>query len=187
VTVEEERDLIERAKKDPSEFGALFDEYYGRIFGYVHRRILDFDVAKDVTSDVFLKAFKSLWGFRWRGISISAWLYRIATNEINYHFRRKSRSPGSLDRLMEENGFELNSTDALYSERVEMEAEMQKYQDFLLIQSRLKSLPLKYQEVIALRYFEDKSIHQIGEILHKKEGTVKSLLSRGLERLRKLL
>ncbi|MCG8604714.1 sigma-70 family RNA polymerase sigma factor [bacterium] len=187
MTVDEERNLIERAKEDPNAFGALFDEYYPKIFGYVHRRILDFDIAKDVTSDVFLKAFKSLWRFRWRGISISVWLYRIATNEINYHFRRKTRTPSSLDRLLEESGFELNSAHALFSERVEMGTKVQEYQDFLLIQSKLKSLPLKYQEVIALRYFESKSILEICEILDKKPGTVKSLISRGLERLRRLL
>lgn len=50
---------------------------------------------------------------------------------------------------------------------------------------QLKTLPVKYQEVIALRYFEGKDIKEISEILDKSEGTVKSLLARGLEKLRK--
>jgi RNA polymerase sigma-70 factor, ECF subfamily len=48
----------------------------------------------------------------------------------------------------------------------------------------LKKLNVKYQEVISLRYFEKKAILEIAEILDKKEGTVKSLLSRGLEKLK---
>ena len=48
----------------------------------------------------------------------------------------------------------------------------------------LKTLPVKYQEVISLRYFEGKNNKEIIEILNMKEGTLKSLLSRGLEKLR---
>ena len=48
-------------------------------------------------------------------------------------------------------------------------------------------LPIKYQDVIMLRYFERKSVKEIAEILNKKEGTVKSLLSRGIRRLKNLL
>jgi len=48
----------------------------------------------------------------------------------------------------------------------------------------LKTLPVKYQEVIALRYFEGKENKEIAEILNINEGTLKSLLSRGVEKLR---
>jgi RNA polymerase sigma-70 factor (ECF subfamily) len=51
--------------------------------------------------------------------------------------------------------------------------------------NELKTLPVKYQEVISLRYFEGKENKEIVEILNINEGTLKSLLSRGLEKLRK--
>ena len=73
------------------------------------------------------------------------------------------------------------------SEEIETETRLEQYQDFLEIQSKLKLLPRKYQEVIALKYFEGKRSKEICEILKKKEGTVKSLISRGLEKLRKLV
>ncbi len=183
----EEEELVERAKKDPEAFGVLFDQYYQHIFGYAYRRTMDVDVAKDITSEVFFKAFKNLWSFRWRGISISAWFYRIATNEINYYFRRKARRPTSLNKLMKENGFDLGAFDFSCSEENETETQLEHYLDFLEIQSKLKLLPAKYQEVIALKYFEGKRIKEICEILKKKEGTVKALISRGLEKLRKLV
>jgi RNA polymerase sigma-70 factor (ECF subfamily) len=54
------------------------------------------------------------------------------------------------------------------------------------LHENISKLQLKYQEVIVLRFFEDKQLKEIGEILGKREGTVKSLLHRGLEKLRKL-
>lgn len=56
--------------------------------------------------------------------------------------------------------------------------------DFILVQKKLEKISVKYQEVIALKYFEEKSVREISEILNKKEGTIKSLISRGLQKLR---
>jgi len=55
----------------------------------------------------------------------------------------------------------------------------------LAVLEGLKTLPVKYQEVISLRYFEGKDYKEITEILNINEGTLKSLLSRGVEKLRK--
>ncbi|HEY9194752.1 MAG TPA: sigma-70 family RNA polymerase sigma factor, partial [Mucilaginibacter sp.] len=68
-----------------------------------------------------------------------------------------------------------------------MEQELKAYDDYNRIRRNLLLLDVKYQEVVALRYFEQKTNHEICEILDKNEGTVKSLLSRGLEKLRNML
>ena len=60
-------------------------------------------------------------------------------------------------------------------------------EDFKNVLKQLKLLLPVYQKVIALKYFEEMNIKEISEILGKKEGTVKSLLSRGTDQLRKLL
>ncbi|PYI93304.1 MAG: hypothetical protein DME97_06100 [Verrucomicrobia bacterium] len=182
-----EQTLIERAKEDPRAFGDLFDRYYPPIFAYILRRVGKWNDAQDIASEVFLKALKGLWRFRWQGIAFSAWLYRIATNEIATYFRRAGRAPLSLTQLVEESGFEPASTHDLIAEKLEAERQLERYRDFLIARSNIATLPMKYQHVIALRFFERKSVKEIAEILGKKEGTVKSLLSRGLERLRKLM
>jgi len=69
-------------------------------------------------------------------------------------------------------------------DRKEIEDELQRHTQFLTILRELKKLPVKYQEVISLRYFEEKDNKEIVEILNINEGTLKSLLSRGLEKLR---
>ena len=182
-----EQALIERAKGDPQAFGDLFDRYYPVMFAYVLRRVGKWNDAQDITSEVFLKALKGLWRFRWQGIAFSAWLYRIATNEVGIYFRRAGRAPLSLNQLIEQSGFEPASRDDLIAEKLEAERQFERHRDFLIARSRIASLPLKYQHVITLRFFEQKSVKEIAEILGKKEGTVKSLLSRGLQRLRKLM
>lgn len=182
-----ERALIERAKTDPQAFGILFDRYYPPIFGYVFRRVGKWNDAQDIVSEVFLKALRSLWRYRWQGIALSSWLYRIATNEIGMYFRRAGRAPLSLNQLMDESGFDAASSDDLLAEKLEAERLLERHREFLLARSHIVALPLKYQDVITLRFFESKSIKEIAEILNKKEGTVKSLISRGLARLRSVM
>lgn len=64
------------------------------------------------------------------------------------------------------------------------ESELDKHERFLRIQKLLQELPLKYQEVISLKYFEKLKINEISTVLNKPEGTVKSLLSRGIALMR---
>ena len=183
--LDQEKKLVKNAQKDPEAFGIIFDNYYDRIFGYVLRRVANPDIAKDIISEVFFKAFTNLWKFRWRNISISAWLYKIATNEVNYFFRKKKYKTVSLDRLMEENGLEPVSPEATIEEElINVEITLKKHQDYLEVQKRIAEMPVKYQEVISLRIFESKSIKEISEILNKKEGTIKSILSRSTHNLK---
>lgn len=187
LSLEAEKELVAKAKKEPAAFGQLYDHYYPQIFNYVYRRIVDFDLANDITSEVFLKAYTNIWKFSWQQISIKAWFYRIATNEINMYFRKKDYRPTSLDALRAATDFEIPDTQNFLAEKLRAEQKLENHQAFLRIQSVVKTLPVKYQEVIALRYFEQKTYKEISEILNKKEGTIKSLLSRGLDKIRALL
>ena len=183
MTVDQERELVERAKNNGEAFVELYDRYYSQIFGYVLRRTANIDVAQDVTSEVFFKAFKNLRQFHWRGVPFSSWLYRIATNEIANYFTKNKPWQFSLEEVSNS----VSSSDPLAeTELIEAEAELRRREDFLTLHENISKLQLKYQEVIVLRFFEDKQLKEIGEILGKREGTVKSLLHRGLEKLRKL-
>lgn len=177
-----ENELLTEIKNDPSAFSKLFNLYYRAIFGYIFRRTGDFDDAADIAADSFLKAFQHINQFSPRGISVKVWLYRIATNEVNLYYRnqrKRSKLFGQQD-LQDAETFK----QYIEEDRLILEQELCRHQQFLTILEHLKKLPVKYQEVIALRYFEDKGNKEIAEILDTKEGTVKSLLSRGLEKLR---
>ena len=183
MNVDQERELVERAKNNAEAFVELYDEYYSQIFGYVLKRTANIEVAQDVTSEVFFKAFKNLRQFHWRGVPFSSWLYRIATNEIANYFTKSKPWQFSLEEVSNSISFSDPSTG---TEFVQAEAELRRHEEFLTLHENISKLQLKYQEVIILRFFEDKRLKEIGEILGKREGTVKSLLHRGLEKLRKL-
>ena len=182
MNLKEEKELVKRAKKNLEVFGELYDQYYSQIFGYVLKRVANLEIAQDITSETFFKALKKLWQFRWKNISISSWLYQIANNEIANYFRKNKYKSVSLDKIPE-----LIAVHNPEAEILEAEEELKKHQDFLVLQKKISKLPIKYQEVITLRFFEKKQIKEIAEILGKKEGTIKSLLHRGLEKLKSLV
>lgn len=182
MNLEEERKLIQKAKRNPEVFGRLYDQHYPKIFSYVLKRTVNLDIAQDITSETFFKALKKLWQFHWRNIPFSSWLYRIANNEIANYFRKNKHKPVPLETIPEPFSV-LNPL----TEVLEAEEELKRHQDFLTLQKTISKLPTKYQEVITLRFFEKKHIKEIAEILGKGEGTIKSLLHRGLEKLRQTI
>ncbi|HEY4324509.1 MAG TPA: RNA polymerase sigma factor [Mucilaginibacter sp.] len=187
MTPNQEAELIEQCRSNPAAFGQVFDYWYKPLFGYIMRRTADYDLSKDIAAETFLKAFLKISSFKWRGISLSAWLYRIATNELNQYYRSSKYKPQSLQQLLENPQIEKLLHQQADSEREMMEKELKAYNDYNLIRLNLLKLDVKYQEVISLRYFEQKTNSEISVILDKNEGTVKSLLSRGLEKLRNML
>lgn len=180
MNLEEEKKLVEEAKKNSQAFSILYEEYYSRIFGYILKRVSDVELAQDITSETFVKALEKIWSFKWKGISFSSWIYRIASNET-VNFYRKKKIIVSLEKISEP-----KSVSNPLEEIIRAQEEIEKNKEFLSLHKKISQLPVKYQEVIYLRFFEKKKIEEIAEILGKKEGTIKTHLHRGLERLRKL-
>ncbi|MFC1965107.1 RNA polymerase sigma factor [Chloroflexota bacterium] len=184
MDLEQEKHLVEKAKGDTNAFGSLYELYYSKIFGYVLRRTANIQVAEHITSEVFFKALKKIAKFNWRGIPFSAWLYRIATNEIASYYRHGRKSQVRWEDIAE---FKVDSIPSAEEELIEAEAELKRHEQYLALHDNIYRLDIKYQEVITLRFFENKQINEISEILGKQEGTIKSLLHRGLKKLRELM
>lgn len=181
-----EEEVIKLAKNNSKIFGDLYDAHYPRIFGYIFRITGDHALACDIAAETFLKAWLKIGSFQWKGISISSWFFKIATNELNQYFRKKKYSPEFLrDSSVFEEEWPIFPSD-YRSENNSTTSKMDEADEFGQLRRKLNGLSPKYQQVLALRYFEELSIAQISQILGKKEGTVKSLLSRGLEKLRTL-
>jgi RNA polymerase sigma-70 factor (ECF subfamily) len=176
-SMDKDRMMVAAARSDREAAGWLFEKYYSKILGYIYHCTFNSDVAEDLTSNVFLAAFRHLKRYQWRQISFGAWLFRIATNEVRMYWRRQKRvrivnlKPDDDQSIGE---FSVSDTVATFEE-------------YRLIHKALLELRLKYRTVIILRYFEGKSIAEIGEITGKKEGTVKCQLHRGLARLQDIL
>jgi RNA polymerase sigma factor (sigma-70 family) len=178
-----ETDLLNKIKNNPFEFSEVFKLYYKPIFGYILRRTGNFDDTADIAAETFLKTCTHINRFSYKGISIKVWLYRIATNEVNLYFRRNQKHSSVFERI--DFGNKNLFDNYLEEDRKNLEAELLKHDQFNKILKVLKTLPEKYQEVISLKYFEGKENKEIAEIPDIKEGTIKSLLSRGIDKLRK--
>ena len=89
----EEEEVIARARQNPANFRPLYDRYYPAIYRFLLKRLGEKDLTADITSQVFLKALTNLHQFSFRGLpSFSSWLFRIAANECNSHFRKAKRT-----------------------------------------------------------------------------------------------
>jgi RNA polymerase sigma-70 factor, ECF subfamily len=162
----DERALIEAAQRDPAHFGPLYESHFERIWAFVMSRVHDREAAQDITSETFQQALANLPRFEWRGVPISAWLYRIASNAISDHFQRNARQqPEQRDEEI---------TGPAMAD-IEKRATL-----FGLV----RQLPLDQQRVIAMRFAEGKSIREIATALGRSEGAVKQLQYRGIETLR---
>ena len=178
----DDKEIYDRIKSDKQNFAILYDQYFVPIKKYILRRIGNYDISCDVTAETFLKAYLKVNYFEYRGISYKVWLYRIATNEVNLFFRSKKYKP--LNKINLE---DFNNETLITSQQEDKdiwEKELQDHHDFLKAQQVIKNLPIKYAEVLSLRYFEKASIKEIAEILDKPKGTIKSLCTRGLQKVK---
>ncbi len=169
--------LVAAAPHDTVAAGRLYDKHYEAIFRYIYRCTPNRATAEDLTSNVFLAAFRHLGRLRRRPIRFQAWLYRIATNEIRMHYRKTKR----IRAWRATTGGSGIDTAPPASDRPAAAEEHRLLHEALL---RLKP---KYRTVIVLRYFEDRTIAEIAEITGRKEGTLRCHLHRGLAQLQDIL
>jgi RNA polymerase sigma-70 factor (ECF subfamily) len=167
-----ERALIEAAQRDRGRFSELYEANFERVYAYIVRRVRDRDEAQDITSDVFHLALKSLPRFEWRGVPFSAWLFRIAYNEI------ADRSKSVAKRRAHEQVFQ--ESDAGVEDASTIDDAERRGRLFKLVER----LPRDQSRVIVMRFAEDKSIREIATALGRSEGSVKQLQFRAMQNLR---
>lgn len=171
----EEQEILGRALQgDREAFGSLYEHYVDRIFNYVYYRTGNIHDAEDLTARVFYRAMNHVQKYVDRGVPFSAWLYRIAHNLIaNWHRDRSRHLEIPLDDA---------PTLHYKGEPPEMALMQGQDQDALLRLIRL--LPAERQHLLILKFVEHMSNTEIGEIMNRSEGAVKSLYHRTLLALR---
>ena len=172
----DEKALIDSAKTDPVSFGILYERYVDKIYNYIYYRTGNAKDAEDLTGKVFFKALSHIKGYRHMGLPFSAWLYRIAHNLVaNYHRDRSRKQEISLDKIP---GVLLGKGEVLPEARVTRQEEV----DILL--SYIGELAENRQELLILKFIDQLSNAEIGKIMRKSEGAIKSLYHRTLLELR---
>ncbi len=172
----EEESLVRRAQQqDQQAFAQLYEEHFDKIYRYVALRIGDRAEAEDITQQVFLKALRSISSFRWKGTPFSAWLFRIAHNQMVDHLRKKTKQ--ATVPIDESTISSSNDPQLLIEQKLNIEQ----------LISATKRLTEAQREVISLRFTSELPIAQIAGIMGKSEGAVKALQHSAIVALRKVL
>ncbi len=177
-----QKQIIEDFKSDPEVFEKLYDHYYEMILRYLLKRTMSSEIAYDLTAETFIKAFEGFGKFKWTGVSIKVWLYRIAINSLK-NYRRNPQSsplenvPEGHEGLVQDVKEELSALDkALYGD-----------DELSQLSDAMATLKPEHQTVISLYYFDGMSQKEIGSLMNKSVSSVKSLMFRSVANLRKLL
>ncbi len=173
-TTESELSLIERAKTDPAAFGQLYEIYVDRIYSYIYYRTGSQVEAEDLTARTFFRALDSIGRYVQRGLPFSAWLFRIAHNLVaNWHRDRSRRKIISLDDV---------TNASARGKGPEIHVEEGERRTALL--AAIRRLPEDRQQLIALKFVERLPNAEIGAMMGRTEGAIKSLYHRTLIALR---
>jgi RNA polymerase sigma-70 factor (ECF subfamily) len=174
--------LVVRARSDRDAMVRLYDRYYPIVHRHCWRRLFDQAAAEDVTSEVFLKVVANI--PRFAGTTdgdFRCWVFRIATNAINAHQRRRSRRDALLSRAFRLGWWNRpDEPDGSIPGEV-MGLEWAKVEEALL------ALGPREQAAVSMRYMEGLSFAEIAAVTGEREGTLRVVVSRALQRLRQRL
>lgn len=162
------------AQGDQDAFGVLYERYVGRIYSYIYYRTGNQHDAEDLTARVFFRAMRHVGNYKDRGLPLSAWLYRIAHNLVaNWHRDNSRRREIPLEEII------LVRHSGELPEAVLIENEEK--ENLLKVIHRL---PEDRQLLLILKFVEHLSNAEIGQVMGRSEGAVKSLYHRTLLSLR---
>ena len=166
-----EEDVLTLASQgDRDAFGLLYGRYMDRIFNYVYYRTGNLHDAEDLTARVFQRAMNHIQNYTDRGVPFSAWLYRIAHNLVaNWHRDRSRRQE-----------IPISDVPVLPSKGDHPERNLVRSQEEDSLLRLIRRLPPERQSLLILKFVENMSNAEIGEIMGRSEGAVKSLYHRTL-------
>src|SRR5882762_8397012 len=175
-----DRDLVASAVDGhEAGFEELVRRYQRPIAAYVYRMVGDYDVALDLTQEVFIKVYNSLTRYR-SEFKFSTWIYKIAHNAAIDHLRRHAVREQSLTSGSDGEHREIS----IESRRLTPEQESERKEKRSEIESVVQLLPAAYRELIVLRHSQDLSYDEIAEVTSLPLGTVKNRLFRAREAMR---
>jgi RNA polymerase sigma-70 factor, ECF subfamily len=164
--------LVDRAKDgDADAFGQLYDRFLPEILRYLTHRTGDAVAAEDLAQQVFLKAWQAIPRYQHRGVPFRAWLYRMAHNQMVDHFRARRHMS--------------DVTELDLPEAPEAEERVLVQETNERLHAALERLSEDHRQVLVLRFLMEKSAREIGQIMGRKEVTVRGLQMRALHALRR--
>lgn len=172
--IEEEWQEVQAAQQNPAHFRVLYNRYYEPIFRFVFKRTLDEALSADLTAQVFLKALQNLASYTFKGVPFSAWLFRVASNEIAQYYRAQQKK--RVVALEEERVKDIVEE---YDDKAQLEL------DIHLLKEVMQELKEEEIELLELRFFEQRPFKEVAQILDITENNAKVKIYRLLQKMKK--
>jgi RNA polymerase sigma-70 factor, ECF subfamily len=181
MILDEDQVLIKKTLKGSKRaFEELMRKYDKKIFSFVVRMVRNEEVAVDLTQDFFIKIFTVMdkYNFEYK---FSTWAYRICYNLVIDHIRKNQAQVDSLD------DESISPRDMLNSENVTRDDSFktlarEETRDY--VWRVVDQIPLKFRELILLRYIQDLKYEEIAKITSLPVGTVKNRIFKAKEVLK---
>ncbi|HEY4384998.1 MAG TPA: RNA polymerase sigma factor [Ktedonobacteraceae bacterium] len=169
-------------------FTTLMDRYRPLLYRFIYRHLGEYDQVCDVVQQVFLQLYISLPSLTSVEM-LKPWLFRVAHNRCLDELRKKRRR-----RVTHFSELEWQSDDEEWSPLMTLPdsrplpEELAEYHDLqrTLLQA-IQALPQKFRSIVLLRYMDQLSFAEIGQLLSMPESTVKTYYYRACSRLRSIL
>ena len=172
-----DKELLDQFTNDETRnyaFNILVRQYQKRLYWHIRKILLDHDDTNDVLQNVFIKVWRNLAGFKAES-QLYTWLYRIATNECSRHFRRNKNQMKNSG-LAEKMVGELSGTDSENSDAI-----------LFKFQQAIMQLPERQRIVFNLRYYDELSYDDIGQILNSSVNSLKTNYHYASEKIKQYL
>ncbi len=173
-----EMEIVKSAQRNPKNFAKIYERYFESIFIYINRRVGDEEVTADICSNVFFKCLNNLSKYRFHGLPFSAWLFKIAINEVNLYFRKEKNK----ERLVSLKHEHLE----LLIEEMEIGISEGENRKRLLVKL-LEALSPEEIVFLELRFFEGRSFKEMAYILGLTEVNAKIKTYRIIDKMKKHL
>ncbi|KUO95141.1 RNA polymerase sigma factor SigW [Ferroacidibacillus organovorans] len=176
------RSVLEEAQMgDVAAFEKIVNAYENRLFTMAFRMLGNRTEAEDAVQETFLRVYTNLPRYD-ETYQFSTWIYRIATN-VCIDSLRKRRPHQSLDVDDGEDGFKEGYERLAGDEKDPLDSVLQT-ERCADVQRALNALPVTYRTVLILKYIQELSLQEIGDILHVPVTTVKTRIHRGREAMK---
>lgn len=164
---------VQAAVRDRALFRPLYERHFEPVFRFIFRRTADEALTADLCSQVFLKAMQKLDSYTFQGVPFSAWLFRIAGNEIGQHYRTVQKN-----RVV-------SAEEAQLGQIMEPKEEDDSQKNYEALLAALEDLSPADLELVEMRFFEDRPFKEIADILGISEANAKMRTYRILERMKR--
>jgi RNA polymerase sigma-70 factor (ECF subfamily) len=158
------------------EFSQIYDQYIDKIYRFVFLKVNSQEIAEDLTSETFLRGWRTFKNQEKEIENPPAFLYQIARNLVTDHYREKGKA-----QLISAESVQIDDPNSNLAEKAMLRS------DFNTVRRALGHLKEDYQAVIIWYYLDDLPVPEIAKMMEKPEGTIRVMLHRALKSLKKSL